>query len=127
MNKSIFILGIALASLTFSANATPIATSLPQIGISFKAITPLCAAITKGDLETVRKFIEYGADVNEKSNDMTPLMIAARYNNVEIVKILLDNGADINAKNKNGFTAMTFATMSKASTVENYLTALTKN
>lgn len=127
MKKAIFVLGMALVSITFSANATPVLSSQHQIGVLFSSSTPLCAAISKGDVLAVKKFIEYGADVNEKSNDMTPLMIAARYNNIEIVKLLLDNGADSSIKNKNGFTALTFAKMSKAIDTENYLTSLAKN
>jgi len=53
--------------------------------------------------------VEYGANVNEKSNGMTPLMVAARYNQVEIVKFLLSKGADKREKGENGFTAQKWA------------------
>src|SRR4051812_36723780 len=98
MKKTIICMGMALLSLT--SFATPIATKGPEPKISrttFNA-SPLCVAISKGDIEVVKKFIEYGASINEYSNGMTPLMFAARYNNVEILKLLIANGADISLK-----------------------------
>jgi len=62
----------------------------------------------------VKRFIEYGADVNEKSNGMSPLMIAAPYNKIEIIKILLSNGANFNTKDEKGFTALKHAELSHA-------------
>lgn len=76
--------------------------------------TPFCMAIVKGDLETVKKLIELGSDVNRKSDGMTPLMYAARYNRVEIIKILVKEGANIKTKDPKGFTAMKFAELSNA-------------
>src|SRR5688572_24014434 len=98
MKKTILSFGLALLTLgtVTAANYTP--TSSTEISTSYSA-TPLCVAISKGDIETVKKFIEYGADVNEKSNGLTPLMIAATYNRVEIIKYLLANGADTKIKN----------------------------
>lgn len=89
-----------------------------EITAAYPTATPLCTAISKGDLSTVKKFIEYGADVNERSNDMTPLMIAARYNNVEIMEYLLSKGADINFKNDSGMTALKSAIASNAKDAE---------
>ncbi|MFC6877000.1 ankyrin repeat domain-containing protein [Flavobacterium myungsuense] len=59
-----------------------------------------------------KKFVEYGADLNEKSNGMTPLMVAARYNKVEIIKFLLEHGADRISKDEKGFTALKYAELS---------------
>jgi len=77
-------------------------------------VSPLCLAISKGDIETVKKFIELGSDVNEKSRGMTPLMYAARYNKVEIIKLLIANGAKLKAKDDKGFTALKHAELSNA-------------
>ncbi|RZJ70769.1 ankyrin repeat domain-containing protein [Flavobacterium sp.] len=111
MKKSIFCLAIALVSFCnvaianeTSASATTTSTSeVKFIG------TPLCTAISKGEIEFVKKMVEYGADVNEKSNGMTPLMVAARYNQVEIAKYLLSKGASTKEKTENGFTAQKWA------------------
>ncbi|MET0946428.1 MAG: ankyrin repeat domain-containing protein [Flavobacterium sp.] len=70
---------------------------------------PLCVAISKGDLETVKKLVEYGVDMNKKSNDLTPLMVAVLYNQIDIVKYLIDKGVDIKIKNERGNTALKIA------------------
>ena len=74
----------------------------------------MCVAISKGEIDLVKKLIDYGADVNEKSNGLTPLMIAARYNKVEIIKLLLANGAHLKEKNEIGITALKYAEISNA-------------
>jgi ankyrin repeat protein len=71
-------------------------------------------AICKGDVATVKKLLEYGANVDEKSNGLTPLMIAARYNQVEIISLLLEKGADVKAKDEKGITALKYAEASNA-------------
>lgn len=77
-------------------------------------MTPLCAAIIKGDTETVKKFIEYGADVNEAANGVTPLMMAARFNRAEIITLLLAKGAKKDAIDTKGFTALDHAESAKS-------------
>ena len=116
--KSIAYLGIALLTLG-SATAAP--ATAPAVVTTAYSNTPLCMAISKGDVATVKKFVEYGADVNERSNDMTPLMMAARYNNVEILEFLLSKGADMYAKTQNGFTALKYATLSNATDAVDFL------
>ncbi|AOW10977.1 ankyrin repeat domain-containing protein [Flavobacterium gilvum] len=117
MKKSIFFLGIALFTfITISTASNTISeVKKEKITIDYDEITPLCVAIIKGDLEIVKKFVEYGTDVNQKSNGLTPLMIAARSNKVEIVKYLLQNpSVKINEKDSNGFTALKYAEISNA-------------
>lgn len=114
MKKSIVYISMALLSFTNLALASVTETA-PVTSIHSKYIgTPLCMAISKGDVEIVKKFIEYGADIHETSNGMTPLMYAARYNNVEILKLLVANGADIDKKDEKGNTALKYAEISKA-------------
>ena len=111
MKKTIVTLGLALCALTVQAyeHAEVIPTS-----VSAKMATPLGNAIIKGEIEVVRKFVEYGADVNEMSNGMTPLMLAARYNRAEIISFLLENGANPKIKTETGWTALKYAELSKA-------------
>ena len=71
-------------------------------------------AIQKGEIDLVKKMVEYGADVNERSAGMTPLMVAARYNKAEIIKFLLANGAHTYIKDDKGFTALKYAELSLA-------------
>jgi len=116
MKKSVIILGVALvafANISMAANHTSLVVN-PKMEMKNNFSAPLHVAVSKGDVEIVKKFIAYGADVNEQSEDMTPLMIAARYNKVEIIKVLLENGARPEVKNEKGFTALKFAQLSNA-------------
>ena len=116
MKKSVIILGVALvafANVSMAANHTSSVVN-PKIEVAHNFSAPLHMAVSKGDVEVVKKFIAYGADVNEKSEDMSPLMIAARYNKVEIIKVLLENGARPGDKNEQGFTALKYAQLSNA-------------
>jgi len=116
MKNSVIYLGLfllAFANLSMASNQKTFVTN----NVEFSAYhrTPLTVAVGKGDIEIVKKFIEYGADVNQKSeDDMTPLMIAARYNRVEIIKVLLQSGARPEVKNEQGFTALKYAQLSNA-------------
>lgn len=117
MKNSIIYLGVALVAFV---NVSLASNSVQKSFINDKTIvstfdsTPLNTAIRKGDIETVKKFIEYGADINQVSDELTPLMTAARYNKTEIIKILLSNGADSKIKNEKGFTALKYAELSNA-------------
>ncbi|MEN2403053.1 ankyrin repeat domain-containing protein [Flavobacterium sp. MC2016-06] len=115
MKKSVIILGVALVALSNVAMASNHKSAVSdKIEVSINFASPLNVAISKGDLESVKKFIEYGADVNQISEDMTPLMVAARYNKVEIIKVLLEKGAKASNKNDQGFTALKYAQLSNA-------------
>ncbi|MCD0476583.1 ankyrin repeat domain-containing protein [Flavobacterium sp. EDS] len=118
MKNSIVYLGIALVAFVNVSLASNPAKNLfvndkTLVSVVFDS-APLNAAIRKGDIETVKKFIEYGVDVNNTSDELTPLMTAARYNKAEIIKLLLSNGADSTIKNEKGFTALKYAELSNA-------------
>ena len=114
MKKTIVILGLALVAFTNVTFASTGISSKAKVEVTTYTGTPLCVAIMKGDTESVKKFIEYGADVNQDSNGMTPLMVAARYNKVEIISLLISKGARVDDKDEKGFTAMKYAELSKA-------------
>lgn len=115
MKKTIIYVSFALVAL-FSNSAVANASTVSKFGLvtEYKNATPLAVAIVKGDIETVKKFIEYGADINEKSNGLTPLMLAARYNQVAIIGLLLEKGAQIKATDDKGNTALKYAQLSNA-------------
>ncbi|MGQ7944108.1 ankyrin repeat domain-containing protein [Flavobacterium sp. WC2509] len=116
MKKSIIYLGVALITATGVVSASNL-NSFSNTSYEVKShenVSPLSIAIYKGDLNIVKKFVEYGADVNEQSNGLSPLMVAARYNKVEIIKYLLSKGAKLDVKDEYGFTALKYAELSKA-------------
>ncbi|MBL0013580.1 MAG: ankyrin repeat domain-containing protein [Flavobacterium sp.] len=122
MKKSVICLSLAILAFSTSSFAANVKEESTSIKIAMYAKnTPLCIAIQKGEIDLVKKLIEYGADVNEKSFGMTPLMVAARYNKVEIIKILLEKGAKQNEKNEKGFTALKYAQLSYAKEAESFL------
>lgn len=116
MKKAIIYFGLALVAFSNVAVASTVESTSHGFELvrTYKEATPLGIAISKGDVEAVKKFLEYGASIDEKCNGMTPLMIAARYKNVEIIKLLLDKGADLKAKDEKGFTALKYAELSNA-------------
>ncbi len=73
-----------------------------------------CKAIIKGDLETVKRLIALGEDVNRKSLGKTPAIFAARYNKAEILQLLIDNGADLRIRCDKGMTVKEYAELSNA-------------
>ena len=116
MKKTIIYLGIALmafSSLSFASNTNFIGNQ-KALDIFSASPSTLAIAISKGEIETVKQFIESGTKVNKKLNGLTPLMYAARYNKVEIIKYLLLKGADCNIKDGHGFTALKHAELSNA-------------
>jgi ankyrin repeat protein len=123
MKKSIVYLGIALltfSNVSLASNVNYLSDDNDTVTV-YHGVSTLVVAISKGDIRTIEKLIEYGADVNEKSNGMTPLMFAARYNKVEIMKILIAKGAKIRARDSRGFNAKKYAEISNAHDVINYL------
>jgi len=119
MKKSIVYFSLAVLGFSSSSFAARVqkVSNLPTISF-YATSTPLCIAIQKGELDMVKKLIEYGVDVNEKSFGMTPLMVAARYNKTEIIKLLLEKGARQNEKDEKGFTALKYAQLSYAKEAE---------
>lgn len=127
MKKTIIYLSLALVA--FSNVSLANANNVPNFELvkEYRNATPLATAIAKGDVDTVKKFIEYGADVNEKSNGMTPLMIAARYNQVAIIKLLVEKGANLKLTDDKGLSALKYAELSNATqaadTIRNAISA----
>jgi ankyrin repeat protein len=54
-------------------------------------------AARDGDLDTVKRMMAEGADVNVRQG-YTPLMAAARFGHVDVIQFLLTKGADVNAR-----------------------------
>jgi ankyrin repeat protein len=94
-----------------TAPATFAAASKLDLGYELNSF---CKAIVQGDYDTVKKMIELGEDINQKSLGKTPAIYAARYNKVEILKLLIANGADLDRKCDKGWTIQEHAEHSNA-------------
>lgn len=72
--------------------------------------TRLIRAAKDGNITTIQKLIDRGADINAKNeNGWTALFYAAVTGHEMVVRLLLDRGADINAEDKEGWTALSWA------------------
>lgn len=112
MKKTIIISTMALCFSVVTLHANPIAKSFSNYSIQTLKnvkVSPFCISIAKGDFETVKKLVELGTDVNQKSEGMTPAMYAAKYNRVDILKLLIEKGANLKLKSDKGMTALKYA------------------
>jgi len=75
--------------------------------------TPIQSAANHGNLEVVRKCIEYDADINAEDEDgWTPLHDASTGNNFKdgsVLRLLLGHVADVNVRTKDGWTPLHLA------------------
>lgn len=100
------------------ANANTNITKAIVTNVTYNdAISSLCKAVMKGDVDEVRSLIALGEELNEKSLGLTPAMYAARYNKAEVLKVLMLNGANLNIKSDKGYTVKEIAKMSNAKDV----------
>ncbi|WP_343487725.1 ankyrin repeat domain-containing protein [Allomuricauda sp. d1] len=116
MRKTILTLAALCLLVSTQANELDNPTKVTKdihLAPDFK-LNSFCNAIIKGDVETVKKMIELGEDVNRKSLGMAPIHFAARYNKAEILELLIENGADVKKKCDKGYTAMKHAELSNA-------------
>ncbi|MAO08368.1 MAG: hypothetical protein CL596_06620 [Alteromonas sp.] len=122
MKKTSLILALILSCFAISLQAATEIPSSNEVKISKnKNVTPLCLAISKGDVDGVKKLIELGVDIEKKSNGLEPIHYAARYNQVEIMKALVEGGANIHSKCDKGHTALDYAKLSNATDAIQYI------
>ena len=117
MKKSI--LTLSIVAITMGSNLMANATTQPFSALNSELIiivdiSSFCKAVMQGDVSTVKRLIDLGEDVNQKSLGMTPAMFAARYNKVEVLSLLIKKGADLTMKSDQGFTVKKYAELSNA-------------
>ena len=110
MKKTIIISTMALCFCMVTVNAKSANSNVDYYNVeTVYKVNPFCISIAKGDIETVKKLLALGENINQKSNGMTPLMYAAKYNRIEILKMLIEKGADLKAKTDKKMTALKYA------------------
>jgi ankyrin repeat protein len=74
-------------------------------------LTPLHMAARDGELDTVKKLLKQGVDINAASNvsGSTALILAATAGHESVVDVLLDAGAAVDSSDKLGGTALMYA------------------
>ena len=98
MSKRIKILGLFLVLIYISL-------TLPSAGTS-----DLHTAATKGDIATITRLLDRGADIEARDeNGETPLHRAAWKGANDILDTLIRRGADAHAKNNKGETPLDVA------------------
>ncbi len=76
------------------------------------ATETLHGAAASGDVDTVKRWLSRGADVNAQSETgETPLHLAAAQGRKAVVEILIEKGADVNARSRNGRTPLWLAAL----------------
>ncbi|GAA6619273.1 ankyrin repeat domain-containing protein [Scytonema sp. NUACC26] len=81
--------------------------NLEQTG--YEKLTPLQLALTLGDFEIVKIFVNAGVNVNNTVNGYSPLEIAVSSRKIKIVKFLIESGANLNYQNLSGWTPLMVA------------------
>jgi len=129
MKKTVLTAATALmlmATVSVEANPNQKENSNIEVVNIWKAeVNSFCKAIMKGDIETVKKLINLGEDVNRKSLGKTPAIFAARYNRAEILEVLIDNGANLSIRCNKGYSIEKHAELSNADEVLAVLNAQT--
>jgi ankyrin repeat protein len=70
------------------------------------------AAARSNDINTIRKFLSQGFDINTVSSNGSALMIASDYDFHSLVRFLIENGASLEERDSLGYTALHNATSS---------------
>lgn len=114
MKKTAVVLALALGLSIVNVNASNDLSTSKEVTVKIIEISPLCKAVATGDMDTVKKLINNGVDVNAKSNGMLPIHYAAKYNRVDMIKTLITAGSEIHTTCDKGYTALNHAEKTNA-------------
>jgi len=84
--------------------------------------TALAAAVVKNNLNIIRIFLKYKANVNlTDANGISPLMYAIMFKNIQVIKLLIKHGADIKLQDNTGKSTFEYAIASGDQEIINLL------
>lgn len=115
IKKSATIAVLAIIAIAASLFISCVSTSYSDVkhtvkNFNEKEMEEFHNAAMVGDIESVRRYMNSGVNVNLQDNGgRTALLFASRNGYTEIVKLLIDAGADVNLRNKDGWTASMIA------------------
>ena len=81
----------------------------------------LAISIKMNKMESLKYFVEKGADLEHVCTGKTPLMYAVKYGQMEMVKYLIEKGAKISTETSKGKTALDYARKYKQKEIEEFL------
>ena len=97
-------------------------TQLPGLIMHSLADSDLYTAAQEGDVERVKKLVEAGMPINEKTlNGRTPLQSACFYGHLPVVEYLVEHGGNMNERDTYGLTPMHYACYKRHLNVVVYL------
>ena len=105
-------LSVGAASQEPGANpaSSAIVPALPERGQGTALpIRNVVDAVLRGTVVDVRRMLDQGADVNDRSEGTMPLIVAVQMGKLEIAQLLIERGAELERADNNGFTAMKWA------------------
>jgi len=80
------------------------------VGSGGGGLTALTFAAREGDVDSARKLLDAGADINQATEyGWTPLLTAVNNRNYKLALLLVERGADVNRANKGGWTPLYLA------------------
>jgi uncharacterized protein len=80
------------------------------VGSGGGGLTALTFAAREGDIESARRLLDAGADVNQATEyGWSPLLTAVNNRNYALAMLLMERGADVNRANKGGWTPLYLA------------------
>lgn len=110
--KAVLITGFVIAILCTPAWSAQATAAQESRSTTPSSTTPssaerLHAATLQGEVDTIRRLVKAGADLNKRdAYGSTPLLIAATFGRAEAAQALIDAGADLNLWNNEGSTAL---------------------
>jgi ankyrin repeat protein len=81
------------------------------VGSGGGGLTALVFAAREGDIDSARRLLDAGANVNQQTEyGWTPLLTAVNNRNYRLATLLVERGADVNLANKGGWTPLYLVT-----------------